>query len=597
MDNTLPFFNWSLKKALETEPDSFVKARIRIIYTIILFSLLKIFVVLGFAFANAQWLQAVRAIAALVFYVCMVKFLLYKPSRINQLAHIMLILGIGIVWTNVFIYAHKVNLPTLQFVFMITLSSFYTLGSVYGIAYSIAGILPVILFLIFGNHLSALTKVPQQLASPGFEIVIVLNFISMILAHYLFYEAFHVNIKDKEKLNAQLQLSTAEAHKLAESRSNFLSTMSHELRTPLNSVIGITELLRDDKPEARQMEHLNILHTSAVDLLSLINNILDFNKIDSDKLVLETVPFSLTEFTRNICSGLRLKANDKHLDFVLEIDQQLEQTNVISDPTRLSQLMYNLVGNAIKFTEKGTITVQLDCVNKTANSMDVLFSVKDTGIGIHPDRHKAIFELFTQAESHITRKYGGTGLGLAIVKQVLALFNSSLKLESSSGNGSRFFFTIPFTLAPVVEHVKLPAAENADLRYLKILIAEDNDVNRLLMKKQLERLNINAVIVENGQLAYEAYLTDDFDAIFMDLHMPVLDGYEATKKIRALAEPGKAKVYIIAFTASVTEQQQIFDTGFDDFLYKPVNMNDLREKLEKIVLLKSNLGNLSRVSL
>jgi two-component system, sensor histidine kinase len=488
MDTRLPFFNWSLRKARETEPDNFIKARISIIFTILVFSLLKAAIVIGIGVIHEQKLQVIRAIVAFIVYISLVKFLLYRPGRLLLLAHIMLILGVAIVWTNIFFYAHKINLVTIQFVFMIALSSFYTMGSRSGVGYSVASILPVIIFLGLHGHVDmSFTGGAQELASPGYEAIVILNFVSLVVAHFLFYEALNVNLKEKEKLNLQLQLSIAEANKMAETKSNFLSTISHELRTPLNSVVGMAELLLNDKPEERQKENLKILHYSALDLLSLINNVLDFNKIDSDKLVLEQTPFNLAEFMQNISLGLKVKAGDKHLDFVLDVDQKLKRTNVVSAPTRLSQLIYNLVSNAIKFTEKGIITVKLSCVSTAENSIDVMFSVTDTGIGIHPERHETIFELFTQAESNITRKYGGTGLGLAIVKQVLALFKSDIQLESSPGDGSRFFFTISFTTTADVAKVQQPKLDkNKDFSMLKVLIAEDNNFNRLIYNGNLK---------------------------------------------------------------------------------------------------------------
>ncbi len=497
----------------------------------------------------------------------------------------MILVGVLVVWTNIFVYAHKINLVTVQFVYMIALSSFFVLGSRYGIFYAVTGILPIVLFLFFhGNGGIYAPGAPQEFVSPGFEIIVILNFISLVVSHYLFFEAINVNISEKEKLNRQLQSSIAEANELAESKSNFLSTMSHELRTPLNSVVGISELLLEDKPEERQKENLTILQFSALDLLSLINNILDFNKIDSDKLTLEQVPVRPAEFMLNICAVLRIKAANKHLQLLLEMDEGLKKMNVITDPIRLSQVMYNLIGNAIKFTEKGSVTVKLSLVTKTESEAAVLFSIADTGIGIHPDKHEQIFELFTQAESHLTRKHEGTGLGLAIVKKILALFGSRIELESSQGRGSRFFFTIPFVIAAEDAGTNTPTAgEKADLSHLRILIAEDNDVNRMILMKQMDKLNVKPVIVENGEDAYEAFIAGDFDLIFLDLHMPVSDGYQAIKQIRALPAP-KGDVHIIAFTASVTEQQKIIDAGFDDYLYKPVNMSDLREKLEKIAV-------------
>lgn len=585
MDKPLSFFNWSLNKVQGAEPDTFVRARVRIIYAILLFSILKALVVIGFGGAAGQWLQVARAVIACVIYVMLVKVLLYKPVYLKALTHVMILVGVLVVWTNIFVYAHKINLVTVQFVYMIALSSFFVLGSRYGIFYALTGILPVVLFLFFhGNGGIYSPGAPQEFVSPGFEIIVILNFISLVVSHYLFFEAINVNISEKEKLNRQLQSAIAEAHELAESESNFLSTMSHELRTPLNSVVGISELLLEDKPEERQKENLTILQFSALDLLSLINNILDFNKIDSDKLELEQAPVSLAGFMQNICAVLRIKANNKHLQLLLDVDEGLKTMNVVTDPIRLSQVMYNLIGNAIKFTEKGSVTVKLSLVKKTESEAEVLFSIADTGIGIHPDKHEQIFELFTQAESHLTRKHEGTGLGLAIVKKILALFGSRIELESSHGKGSRFFFTIPFVIAAADASNNTPTAgEKADLSQLRILIAEDNDVNRMILMKQMDKLNVKPVIVENGEDAYEAFISGDFDLVFLDLHMPVSDGYQAIKQIRALPAP-KGDVYIIAFTASVTEQQKITDAGFDDHLYKPVNMSDLREKLEKIAV-------------
>jgi two-component system, sensor histidine kinase len=495
----------------------------------------------------------------------------------------MLSAGLLIVITNIFVYTHTVNLLTVQFVFMMVLCSYYTLGTKWGVIYSVAGVLPVVIFLALpGNNAIYGTSNDKELVSPGFEILAILNFASILLAHYFFYSAFDSNVKEKEQLNEKLRLSVAKANKLAASRSDFLSTMSHELRTPLNSVIGITELLLQDNPEERQKENLRILQSSSQDLLSLINNVLDINKIDSEKVVLELTPFNLSLLIRNICSGLRVKAEDKKLRLELIIDERLENIHVTSDPTRLSQVIYNLAGNAIKFTATGKISIQLKCISKTHKDIEVLFCVSDTGVGIHPDKHTAIFEMFTQAESHTTRNYGGTGLGLAIVKQVLNLFHSKIEVESTPGKGSVFSFIIKFATTEDVENRSLIKKTNPSLDHLKLLVAEDNDINKMIIRKQLNNLNVFPVIVDNGEQAYAANLADTFDAIFVDLHMPMMNGYETAKKIRASADEKKAKVYLIAFTASVTEQQHIFETGFDDFLYKPVSMDDLREKLEKI---------------
>lgn len=583
MHKILTYITKPAINALSKETDNYQRSRVVICYTILLFSIIKGLMVLVVCLPANQPAQIVRVVVSSTVYTILLLLLLKNPSRLKVLAHIMLMMGVALILSSVFVYAKQINLVALQFLFMIVMGAFYMLGSRVGIIYSIIGTLPIAILLATGGDIGVSTNGTtfQQMPSPAFEILAVMNFITIIICQYMFFEAFMQNIREKEGLNKQLLESTNQAQQLAATKSNFLSTMSHELRTPLNSVIGITELLIEDKPEERQKENLHILQHSANDLLALINNVLDFSKIDSDKMVLEKVPFRLSEFMQNICTSLRVKANSKQLNFVLDTDPQLERVWISSDSTRLSQLIYNLVGNAIKFTEQGSITVKLQCLKTDDNQTEVLFSITDTGIGIHADKHEAIFESFTQAESHTTRKYGGTGLGLTIVKQILLLFGSKLQLDSSPGNGSKFSFTIQFTTVQQVQKAEVAAAQQ-DYSHLRILIAEDNDVNRLLMKKQLERLNVNAMLVENGQLAYDAVLNHEFDAILMDLHMPVLNGYEAVNKIRSLEDRAKANTYIIAFTASVTEQQEIFNSGFNDFLYKPVNMTELNNKLDNI---------------
>jgi two-component system, sensor histidine kinase len=585
----LPITNWSLRKTLETVPESFTRAQVKIVYTILLFSLIKVIVVLSFGFAHAQSLQTMRACAGLVIYITLVKILLSRPEWLKPITHVMLVAGLVLVWMNIYLILDKINLATVQFIFMIILSSFYALNNRWGIFYSAMGALPAVIFLLFNYETGDGNDRVNELVTPGYEIVVAFNFATIIIAHYLFYRAFSENIREKDELNKQLQISVEKAKKLAASKTNFLSTMSHELRTPLNSVVGITELLLQDRPAEHQQQNLQILQSSAIDLLSLINNVLDVNKLDSDKLQLEVVPFNLKEFMQNIISSLNLKASDKQLTLSLSIDPNLDNVFVLSDPTRLAQVIYNLVGNAIKFTEKGGIQVRLIRKDDVDEKIAVQFVVEDSGIGIDASKHHNIFELFSQAESDTTRKYGGTGLGLPIVQQVLRLFHSSVQLESAPGKGSKFSFRIAFTHSASIEKCVIEETEK-DLSHLKILVAEDNEVNKFLLQQQLNRMKVKPVMVENGQQAYEAWLKDDFDAVFLDLHMPVSDGYDATKKIRASIKPSASKVYLIAFTASVTEEQRIIENGFNDFLYKPAQINDLREKLESVSAYKEKMS-------
>jgi len=373
-------FNWSLQRALSTLPDSFAKAKVRIIYTIILFSIAKALVVVVVAGSSEQWLQLYRGIAGLMLYVMIIKLLLIYPDRIKWFAHALLAAGLIMIWSNALIYIHRLNLPAVQFAFMIILGSFYILGSKAGLIYSSLAILPFIVYSFIPDGFG-LTTATEQLSSPGFEILAILNFITIIVGHYYFYNAFDENIKEKEQLNKQLEVVAMEAKKLAQSRADFLATMTHELRTPLNSVVGVTELMLQDKPDERHKENLDILRYSASDLLSLVNNILDVNRLDSKKVQLENTPLNLYELISNVCSVLEIKATDKHIRLALDLDKRLEKITVISDPTRLLQVMYNLIGNAIKFTEKGSVTVSLKLLDQSDGTVTVLCAVEDTGIG------------------------------------------------------------------------------------------------------------------------------------------------------------------------------------------------------------------------
>ncbi|RYD93737.1 MAG: response regulator, partial [Sphingobacteriales bacterium] len=463
----------------------------------------------------------------------------------------MLVSGVAVIWSNVLVYAHQINIVTVQLIFMTALVSYYLIGGVKAACYTMASILSVVFYMSTRNSgWDYLNITPQVLASPGVDIIILLNFTTFVLIHYLYYQAFHENLKEKELLNLQLKVNIQEAKALAESRSVFLSTMSHELRTPLNGVIGMTNLIKDTALE-EQKEYLNILEFSATNLLSVINDILDYNKIELDKIALEAIPVNLPVLLQKICNGLGIKAAEKALAWDLEVDEELKDKLVVTDPTRLTQIIYNLAGNAIKFTSNGMVGVAVKVTKQIDDNITVRFSICDTGIGIAADRQEAVFEMFTQASSDTTRNYGGTGLGLAIVKKLLKLFNSSIELESLPGKGSVFSFTVDFALYQG-EIDRLPDYNlvKTSMKGLKLLIAEDNNINVLLLQKLLAKWDVQTVVVGNGQEAVNSLLTNSFDAILMDIHMPVMDGYASATAIRALNDIVKSQIPIIAITAS-----------------------------------------------
>jgi len=580
MQNTIPFFNWSVKRALAALPDSFSRAKAKILVVVLFFSFLKTIVVSYYTYVTGQHLQLIRAGVGMVAYIILIKIYLAYPQKIALLAHAMLMAGLVAIWSNVIVYVHEPNVPVTQFAFMVVLCSFYTLNNVAGIIYSTLAVFPI----IFASAISSLFPgaAGEPLSSPAFETIIVLNFITIIVAHYYFYTAYTDNLKEKERLNKDLERSAAEAKELAEARSVFVSTVSHELRTPLNSVIGVTELLLEDIKDEKQQENLTILRYSTADLLSLINNILDINKLNSNKLQLDKSTFNLHQLINNVCSVLRIKAHEKQLSLHYHTEEVLKPVHVNSDATRITQILYNLLGNAIKFTNEGSVTVSLRTVAHTHEVVTVAFSIIDTGIGIPAEKLSVIFDPFTQVSKDTTHKYGGTGLGLAIVKQILHLFDSDIHVKSEEGKGATFSFTLQL---PVVMHTRPDTADihyqGEDISKLKILVAEDNEVNQLILQKQLEKLYLSAVMVPNGKAAYEEFMKGEYDTVLLDLDMPEMDGYETAKMIREFRHPQKSNAHIIAFTASVTEQEFILKSGFNDYLYKPVNMQDLREKLVK----------------
>ncbi|MDB5126568.1 MAG: hypothetical protein JWQ85_800 [Mucilaginibacter sp.] len=565
------------------QPDTLKQAQIKIVFTILLFSLLKILIVIPLVMGDIQNPHLIRILFVFLLYLALTKYLLYRPFHIKIISHIILLTGVAGIWSNLFVFGQHINLITIQFVFMVAFVSYYLIDNSYAFIYSVAAISPVMLYMALTNRTKwHLDVISNELPSPGFEVIILLNFVTIVLVHYLFYRAFRDNVDEKETLNKQLQATIAETKALAESRSVFLSTMSHELRTPLNAVIGMTNLIKDTATE-EQTENLDILEFSALSLLTLVNDILDYNKSENDKIELENLPVQLPILLHKVCSGLQQKAAEKGIEVLLEMDDKLKDQWVIADPTRLTQIIYNLAGNAIKFTERGTVSVKAIAGQESAEQIMVSFSVADTGIGISADRQQVIFEPFMQASADTTRHYGGTGLGLAIVKRLLKLFNSTIELESQPGKGSVFSFAIQFNVYKgKINPVSIYTAVNASLESLSILIAEDNPVNALLLVKLLSKWNIKAIVTNNGQEAVDKLLSNTFDVVLMDLHMPVMDGYQATLAIRSLNEPVKALIPIIALTASVSHNihDKIKEAGMNDYLSKPFQPASLYEKLE-----------------
>jgi signal transduction histidine kinase len=584
--NNLSILNLSLNKLLSTESDSLERAKIKILFSLLVLALVKVIVVASTAWYFQQGFQLNRAVFFGSIYVIILKLMLSRKISFSKTSHFMILIGLIIIWSNIFMVNRDFNLVAIQFAFMLIMSSFYLIGSRFAIIASLLACLPVMLDLMFDIKGFIIKQTAVPLASPGYEILVALNFLTVIVAHYFFNQAFSANIATQIELNKKLEIAVQEANQAAQSKSDFLSAMSHELRTPLNAVIGITDLFLSNPKSNDKEENLNILKFSSMSLQALINDILDFNKLSSNKLSLDIQKVNLFELVSNLCSTMKLQFEEKNINLVVVIDEQLQNLNVLSDSTRITQILYNLVGNALKFTAQGSVKVSLKVISKDKEQINVEFSVEDTGIGISKEQQQIVFEPFMQATANIARNYGGTGLGLAIVRNLLNLFDSDIHLESAPNQGSKFYFNLNLWTNESFDDIDLePDTTFQDLSEIKILVAEDHPMNRLLLKKVLNNWNNKPTFAENGREVLEKLTEENFDIVLMDLYMPVLDGYAATKHIRAMDDKTKAQLPILAFTASVSEHlySDIKEAGMNDYLCKPFKPLELYQKLLGLV--------------
>jgi TMAO reductase system sensor TorS len=403
-------------------------------------------------------------------------------------------------------------------------------------------------------------------------------------------ELEHLNTDLKEEIDyakrieGELKQARDKAEEMSQAKGEFLANMSHEIRTPMNGVIGTLQLLEGTTLDSSQREYVHIAHKSADALLAILNDILDLSKIEAGKLSLESIPFDMRELVRDLVVLHSLKAEQKGIELNSDISDVMPDV-VTGDPTRIRQILVNLITNALKFTSEGEVSIRISVPERTEEKVSLRIEVNDTGIGIPLDKQQQLFSAFTQADGSTTRKYGGTGLGLAIVRQLVEMMHGELGIESNVGEGSRFWFVVPLGVSqeslqtlsskPQVEKQKLTG---------RVLLVEDNPVNQMVARKMLEKLGLDSILAANGQQALDVLEKEMVDAVLMDCQMPEMDGFEATRQFRQREQASGANTLpVIAMTANVMEgdRERCLQAGMDDYLGKPVRMDELESTLRR----------------
>lgn len=408
-----------------------------------------------------------------------------------------------------------------------------------------------------------------------------------------FVKQIHIQeeIKQKnialEESKRELILAKEEAEEARKSKEIFLANMSHEIRTPINGIMGIIHILKDSPLNDQQRDWINRLDNVSDSLLLIVNDILDISKIDSGMMRIEQENFSIKQKLVDISNIFKIKAQNKKLDFELELDEKLPDF-IKSDPLRLQQIIYNFVSNSLKFTEQGKIILRVEVLAQHENIHRIKFTIIDSGIGIKEESLKKIFLAFEQGDDGITKKFGGTGLGLAIVKRLADLLHAEVKAVSNFGKGSEFSLEADFEEGEAYSTDKQNEAEVTEklenFNAVNVLVAEDNDLNSIMLVHILESWGCIVDTVKNGRQAVEHVNNNDYDLIMMDTHMPIMSGFEAIKEIRKHKEASKSLIPIITISASVLEHEQAsaYEAGADAVIGKPFLPTDLHNKITQL---------------
>jgi len=432
--------------------------------------------------------------------------------------------------------------------------------------------------------------------------IFLLLIVGIMIVGLIFYRNYRLKIKaylllerknaEIERKNIQIEAERKNALQATEAKAKFLSSMSHEIRTPLHAIIGISQLLNENSFEGGQKENLKALKFSAENLLVMVSDVLDFSKIEANKVEFEEISFDFQELLENIKRTFQPKSKEKGLEWKVTFENDVPKT-LIGDPGKLIQVLTNLVNNAIKFTNEGSVHLKVKVISQLESDVRLHFSIIDTGIGIPKDYQASILDPFSQANSNLRGEIGGTGLGLSIVKKLLENRGSTIQFQSMESEGSKFYFDLNFKVGDSSSQSIKEYPTFRSLQGTKILLVEDNKINELLGVRLLESWDVSVDVASTGVQAIDMVLINNYDIVLMDVLMPEMDGIEATKRIRKLKGEKFKHLPIIALTAiaTVETKEEILQSGMNDFISKPFNINDLYSKIENY-LIKKNLGSL-----
>lgn len=569
------------ERLLEELPDSLDRVIFSLLLVCLVLSLVKLLLVVPVHFQD----ESLRAFLSFSIFICILFcYVLFKKPKYLALMAKLGLIGMAIyVLIILFFSDDHLTFIGIQHMFIIIMMAFYCLSRLWGLVFS--GLFFLVgLFYLLGVDRGQFTAymVPQSYPFGIALSIVLINFIQIAYIHFLYNKTLTKTVTDMRTLNLRL-------HKLVSAKSEFLSTMSHELRTPLNSLLGVAYLMADGENQNKS-KNLETLRFSAEKLLAMINDILDYSKMSSDDAHLDSISFSISNTVEQVVRGLQDQADKKSLRLSINLQKEVKQKRFMGDSTRLTQILYNLIGNAIKFTSEGSVEVQVTLSKLEKDRAEIYFRISDSGIGIDPTKLEYIFEPFSQAPNEINRAYGGTGLGLAIVEKLVRLHQGTLSIESTLGQGTICHLRIPYQILGE-EGTENGSANKSqelihkrDYAHLRVLLAEDNPMSVMFMKQLLSKWGITPEVAINGEEVIRLIQEHEyFDVILMDIRMPTMTGVEATEIIRSNEKTTGRHTYIIALTASVSghTMDQWEKLGFDDYLSKPFWPNDLLEKIEQ----------------